>query len=142
MKPEGYKTRQRELLLQYLKQNKSIHVTVEDMADHLKGENNAVGKSTIYRYLDKLVSLGLVRKYYLEEGSGACYQYSGDQEDCRRHFHLKCIRCGQLFHVECPYLSEVDRHVLGHHQFLVDHTKTVLYGICHSCQLKQNKPKE
>jgi Fur family ferric uptake transcriptional regulator len=141
-KLEGYKTRQRELLLQYLIQNKSIHLTVEDMANHLKRKNKPVGKSTIYRYLDKLVSQGLVRKYFVEEGVGACYQYNQAREDCNHHFHLKCTSCGQLLHVKCTYLNSVHQHVLDHHHFLVDHTKTVLYGICHECQTKQNTPKK
>lgn len=136
MRSEGYKTRQRELLLAYLQQNQSSHVTVEDVVAHLKGEDTPVGKSTVYRYLDKLVCLGLVRKFYLEEGAAACYQYSPPKEDCQRHFHLKCTLCGRLFHVDCPYLSEVDKHVLSHHEFLVDHTKTVLYGVCEDCQQK------
>lgn len=138
-KPEGYKTRQRELLLQYLIQHESGHVTAEDVADYLKSQNNGIGKSTIYRHLDKLVSSGLVRKYFFEEGAGACYQYSGKQDECRHHFHLKCTGCGQLLHVECPYLDEIHQHVSAHHHFQVDHTKTVLYGLCEACQTKQKE---
>lgn len=43
------------------------------MVDYLKSQGNGVGKSTVYRYLEKLVEEGKVRKYFLEEGAGACF---------------------------------------------------------------------
>ena len=82
-----------------------------------------------------------MRRYYLGEGAGACYQFTG-REDCHEHFHLKCTGCGRLIHVECDYLGEVSKHVLEHHQFTIDNTKTVLYGLCADCAAKnQGEPK-
>lgn len=130
---EGYKTRQRDLIFEFFVANKEKHVTADEVLEHLKGQGNSVGKSTVYRYLDRLVNEGKVRKYYIEEGMGACYQYVGDKEECNNHFHLKCIRCGRLIHIKCDYLSEVDEHISKHHDFKVDNTKTVLYGICNRC---------
>ena len=33
----------------------------------------------------------------------------------------------------CGYLQEIDKHILEHHGFHVDHSKTVFYGICQDC---------
>lgn len=52
---EQYKTKQRESILQYLIQNKDKHISVEDIVEHLKKKGEAVGKTTVYRYLDVLV---------------------------------------------------------------------------------------
>ena len=76
---------------------------------------------------------GSVRKYLCEEGKSACFQYVGDSEECRLHFHLKCIKCGKLIHLECDYLSDLEKHISEHHKFTVDNTKTVLYGVCEDC---------
>ena len=63
-------------------------------------------------------------------------------ENRDRHFHLKCTGCGRLILVECDYLGEVSKHVLEHHQFTIDNTKTVLYGLCADCAAKnQGEPK-
>ncbi len=135
----GYKTRQRERILRFLTENAGRHLSVDEVVDHLRGQAEPVGKSTVYRYLDRLVEQGLVRRYFLGEGGGACYQYAGDVERCREHFHLKCIGCGALLHVECSYLDEVAQHVANHHQFTIDHTKTVLYGLCETCAAKRKE---
>lgn len=128
-----YKTKQRDLILEFFISHKSEHLTAEQVIDHLKDKGTAVGKSTVYRYLEKLVSEGSVRKYFIEEGKSACYQYIEDNEQCHNHFHLKCVECGRLIHIECEYLDEADEHILCHHNFKVDNTKTVLYGICDKC---------
>ncbi len=132
-----YKTRQREQILAFLMQCGDRHLSAEEVAAHMKEQGNPVGKSTVYRYLDKLVEQGLVRKYYLQAGQGACYQYWEDGKSCREHFHLKCTGCGKLIHVECNYLDEVALHLLEHHGFSVDNTKTVLYGFCKECMEKR-----
>ncbi|WP_066454669.1 Fur family transcriptional regulator [Anaerotruncus rubiinfantis] len=132
----GYRTRQRELIEQFLVANRERHLSVDEVVDYLRGQGSPVGRSTVYRCLDRLVVQGAVRRYFLEEGAGACYQYAGKGTACREHFHLKCIGCGRLIHVECDYLDEVARHVLEHHHFTIDNTKTVLYGFCESCAQK------
>lgn len=52
---EQYKTKQREAILQYLIQNKDKHINVDNIVEHLKKKGAAVGKTTVYRYLDVLV---------------------------------------------------------------------------------------
>lgn len=130
----GYRTRQRELILQYLTENRDRHILADDIVEHLKANGTAVGKSTVYRYLDKLVEQQAVRKYLWEEGKSACYQYTGGSSDCRQHFHLKCTGCGELFHVECDYLNEIAAHMRLEHGFAVDSSRTVLYGVCAACR--------
>ena len=102
----AYRTKQREIILDYLKKCQDGHVTIDEVTDHLKNEGNRVGRTTIYRYMEKLADEGFLRKYYIEEGVGACYQYQGNSESaCRSHFHLKCVKCGRLFHVSCDFLQ-------------------------------------
>ncbi len=127
----GYKTKQREVILDYLKKCQDGHVTIDEVTDHLKREGNKVGRTTIYRYMEKLTDEGFLRKYYIEEGMGACYQYQG--EHCCSHFHLKCIKCGRLFHISCDFISGIEAHVYEHHHFRIDNSKTVLYGTCEGC---------
>ena len=101
----GYKTRQRERILRLLTENAGRHLSVDEVVDHLRGQGEPVGKSTVYRYLDRLVEQGLVRRYFVEERTGACYQYAGGEERCREHFHQKCIGCGMLLLEGWSYLA-------------------------------------
>jgi Fur family ferric uptake transcriptional regulator len=129
----SYKTKQRDQILDCLIKNKDRHITADEIIYDLNQEKPLVGKTTVYRYLDKLVSQGCVRRYFIEGGKSACYQYMEQNSACNTHFHLKCVDCGQLFHLECEYMGQMDSHIRDHHDFDVDHSKTVLYGRCGKC---------
>lgn len=129
----SYRTRQRDQILDCLIRNKDRHITADEIMSELNKEKSPVGKTTVYRYLDRLVSRGCVRRYFIEGGKSACYQYMEQNSVCSKHFHLKCVECGQLFHLECDYMGEMDSHIRDHHDFCVDHSKTVLYGQCGGC---------
>lgn len=131
-----YNTKQKQLILNCLMQNKDKHVTVDQIKEYLNKTNDRVGRTTIYRYLDKLVAQGIVRKYMIEGGKSACYQYMERMDVCQNHFHLKCVDCGQLIHLDCEYLDDINRHIKDHHNFNIDHSKTVLYGHCGKCKNK------
>lgn len=135
MENKGYRTRQREVILNVLKHSDSRHVSVDEVTEQLKAEGEKVGRTTVYRYMEKLTEEGTLRKYFIEEGAGACYQYIDQRQGCHNHFHLKCLKCGRLFHVECEYLNTLGEHIKEHHGFVVDNTKTVLYGSCKDCKI-------
>lgn len=130
---QEYNTRQKEYILEYLRAHAHGHVSVGDILTHLRESGREVGTTTVYRYLDRLCRSGEVRKYWIDETSGACYQYITDRHGCAEHFHLKCTKCGKLLHVDCAYLGEVGDHIGAHHGFRVDRSKTVFYGVCNDC---------
>lgn len=68
-----YNTRQRIAVLNCLKSNGG-HLTAAQIADILRSNGEKAGLATIYRRLDKLVEMGLVRKYITDKV--ACYQYA------------------------------------------------------------------
>ena len=130
----SYHTRQQGDLLEYLKQSPGEHHTAAQMKEHFACCGKSIGTATIYRQLDRLVEEGRVRKYVLETGGSACYQYADLREDCGSHFHCKCERCGLLIHMDCEELSVIREHLLAHHGFEWNAGKTVLYGICPRCR--------
>ncbi len=134
-----YNTRQQELILSYIKQNASEHLTADAIASALKDEQ--VGKTTVYRCLERLCKQHTVRKYILSEGKSACYQYALG-EDCHRHFHLKCLRCGRLIHAECEQLAQIEEHICLEHDFDIDASRTVFYGICGECKKNESNTEE
>ena len=126
----GYQTKQRNVILAYLQSNTARHLTVDDITDALKQNGLAVGKPTVYRYMDKLVGEGSVRKYFISNSQRICYEYIDKAETWRMHYHLKCTECGTLLHVDCGLMDQVAAHMDTDHGFLVDNTRTVLYGLC------------
>lgn len=125
-----YNTKQKERVTAVLREANGAHLTAEQIAAAL----SPIGLSTVYRQLDRLTEQGVVRRFFVEEGVRACYQYVGEDGACRNHYHLKCSVCGALLHVECSVLDEMAQHVFVHHGFRVQPEKTVLYGVCAECR--------
>jgi len=133
----SYTTKQGGLIIGVLKDAGGAHMTPDDITQSLTARGSPVGRTTVYRQLDKLTERGLVRKFASADSRGACYQYVGD--GCRNHYHLKCRACGGLLHVECEYLDKVAAHILSHHGFELNEELTVLYGLCRACRAKSEQ---
>ena len=134
-----YKTKQREMILDYMIKNKNIHVTADMIINYFRLYGTPIGKTTVYRNLDKLVTENIVRKFTIEDGVSACYQYAPDGSRCMEHYHFKCSECGKLFHVHCDFMNEISEHVYKKHKFMIDSSKTVFYGICEECRKKERR---
>ena len=130
MDNKKYNTRQRNELLEFFKNNSDKCFLAKDI---IKSASLSVGEATIYRTLSKFVDEGVLKKFVAPGSEGAYYQYNKCSHDCSSHFHLKCVNCGTLFHVDCSFLSEIDSHIMEHHRFAIDNSKTVFYGVCESC---------
>jgi Fur family ferric uptake transcriptional regulator len=132
-RPVSYNTRQREAVLSYIASVKDSHVTAAEIVGHFKNTADAIGRTTVYRLLDKLTENGEIRRYTTDGVSGACYQFTNRREDCHSHLHLKCENCGELTHLECGALAGLEEHMLSEHAFKLNPMKTVLYGQCDNC---------
>ena len=129
----NYNTRQREALIRYIISHRDSHLTAAQIVEHFENEDVAIGRTTIFRHLEKLTASGVIRRYTTDGISGACYQYVESFDDCHAHLHLKCEDCGELQHLECDALDEMQHHFLKQHDFEVNALKTVFYGKCGSC---------
>ena len=132
-----YHTKQQAAILKYMSESTGKYVTVSQIAAHLKEEGQSIGLTTIYRQLDKLEKEGIVHKIVLDGNSGACYQYTGEDEE---QMLLKCEDCGGMIPMDCSHITELYQHVLQEHQFKVNPHRTMFYGVCDNC-LTQEKQK-
>ena len=114
----GYNTKQKEKLLDYLIKNKEKHTNVQEISAFLNAEGTPVG---------------------VDGKTCACYQYIDSERGCHNHFHLKCLSCGRLIHLDCDHLAEISDHIAKEHGFQIDSSQTVFYGICSNCSKKKQE---
>ena len=127
-----YKTKQKQILINFLKENTDKHFSIKEITDAVSNKN--VGKSTIYRLIDKMTDDGSIRRFRGNNGKSVLYQYIGNYSECNSHFHLKCTKCGILIHLNCEHITSLNQHINKHHQFDIDTGKTILYGTCSACK--------
>ena len=124
---ETYKTRQKELILDVIKNFKN-DFTIKEIYEKL---NQNVGLTTIYRIVSKLVEEGKIKKS-IDYNNVVQYQYL-DECQCDNHFYLKCDKCGSITHVDCDCINDFTNHVLKNHSFKVDNVNIIIKGICKKC---------
>ena len=61
----NYNTKQKERISELFQQQGDRHVTAGEISLYLQEQGTPVGMATIYRYLDQLVSEGIIRRYVL-----------------------------------------------------------------------------
>ena len=103
--------------------DKRCHLTAEEILESL----DSIGTATVYRALDHLTELGIIRRLALGKKS-AVYEYIRDS-----HMHFVCSRCGKVYDVKTDFsgMSSEAAKLCGHH---VNWTEVTAHGVCSSCQ--------
>ena len=128
-----YTTKQSESILAYIASLGDAHITAAKIIKQFENSDSPIGKATVYRHLDKLTESGKLRKYTIDNSSGACFQFVDNSENCHAHLHFKCEDCGKLLHLQCDAFEEFSRHIQNEHAFWVNVVKTTLHGKCKDC---------
>jgi len=126
-----YNTKQKDIILDYLKNNKDKCLTINEIYNELVKTNN-IGLTTIYRFLNKLENENIIKKYV--DQKEATYQYINNDE-CKNHIHLKCLKCNRIIHLDCHDAVNLSKHIKEEHNFNIDST---IFGICKECN-NENK---
>ena len=130
-----YNTKHRDRILKYLEGVQGKHITAADVCDHFRGQGDAIGQSTVYRQLERLVDEGVLNKYTIDINTPACFEYTGHetQADGEVCYHCKCEKCGRLIHLHCDEICALMTHIEAEHHFALDPRRTIFYGLCEDC---------
>lgn len=127
----GYKTRQREQILEYIKASGKC-VSADEIIKGLSELGETVSKPTVYRSLDKFVRSGEISRFVSEKGDSSTYRFGSDHHS--EHFHLKCTECKNTVCVDCGFINSLEEHFFRHHGFTLSPNQTVFYGVCADCR--------
>ena len=112
------------------------HFTADDLYTLLLSRGERIGRTTVYRQLERLVSEGVACKINREDAV-SCYSYA--LGDCATHYHLLCTDCGHLSHLACHQVEDLCSHIEEEHGAKIDTARTVFYGLCAACSHKKRK---
>lgn len=129
MSDKSYRTKQRDSIYSFFVAHPDACLSARDIIENPEIE---VGEATVFRCLTHLSAEGKIKKY-IGAGGGALYQLNR-AEACNSHFHLKCLICGEIIHLDCSMMQSVEAHIAEDHDFVVDVSRTVIYGFCRTCR--------
>jgi Fur family ferric uptake transcriptional regulator len=103
-------------------------VSAQDLYEQMHRGDPSIGRATVFRTLEALVTAGLARRLELD---GHVYGYVA----CRpgHHHHLSCDRCGRVEEIDEAYIRPVAERVAVNLGFRIDDARVDFYGLCASC---------
>lgn len=113
--------------------NSGGHVTADELVADVNRTSPQVGRMTVYRTLDLLQQLGLIRPVY--QGTGAAH-YVLMQEG--HHHHLLCSMCDAVVEFDECAVQEMEEQIRDRFQFEIQGHLLEIYGLCPDCQKQTN----
>jgi Fur family ferric uptake transcriptional regulator len=127
LRGKGYRlTPQRELILHAV--DTLGHATPDEVLAEVRKSSSALNVSTVYRTLEVLEELGLVRHAHLSDRAPT-YHSVRDHE----HFHLVCRNCQKVISVGPDVIEPLRRRLDVDHGFSVDVGHLTVFGTCGEC---------
>ena len=130
LKENGYRlTAARRSILAALVASEG-HINADELFDIVHKKAHGVGRMTVYRTLDLLTELGMVRPVY--QGSAAArYVLLADGH----HHHLVCSSCKRVIEIEQCLFPEIEQAVRSRYQFDMEGHLLEIYGRCGECRV-------
>lgn len=102
---------------------KRCHLTAEEILASL----NNIGTATVYRALDHLTALGLIRRLTVGKKS-AVYEYVRQE-----HMHFVCSCCGAIYDIQAD-LSGMIREAAKCCNHEAEWCEVTAHGVCNACR--------
>jgi Fur family ferric uptake transcriptional regulator len=104
--------------------------TAADLVADVRARRLGIGRATIFRTVDVLVSVGAVERVDLPSGEHAYVACMP-----AHHHHVICSRCARSIEIGDLGLGAVAREVSRRTGYRIDEHRLELFGLCPSCQL-------
>jgi Fur family transcriptional regulator, ferric uptake regulator len=103
-------------------------VSAQDLYSRLHEHDPGIGRATVFRTLEALVTAGVARRLELD---GHIYGYVACRPE--HHHHLACDRCGRVEEIDEAYIRPVSERIATSLGFRIDDARVDFYGLCASC---------
>lgn len=106
------------------------HLSVDEIERLLRADGQRIGKATIYRTLDLLVTSRLVAERDFGEGFK---RYEHRLSSAPIHEHLICLHCATVIEFQSADVHRIEACVTATHGFRPTRHKLEIYGLCREC---------
>jgi Fur family transcriptional regulator, ferric uptake regulator len=128
LRAKGYRlTPQRELVLAAVE--RLGHATPDEVLAAVREQSVSVNVSTVYRSLEVLEELGLVRHAHLTDRAPTYHSTAGPE-----HVHLVCRSCAGITEVAPAVIDPMTALLRARYGFLTDIGHLTIFGTCAKCR--------
>ncbi|HEV2579625.1 MAG TPA: transcriptional repressor [Ktedonobacteraceae bacterium] len=103
--------------------------TIDDLWHSMRAEEPRMGRATVYRAVEKLVSMGLLGRIEFADGTHH-YRVCGDHH----HHHVTCTRCHRVEEVDICLPEDQFTAIGNLTDFAIEGHSLTLFGRCKDCR--------
>ena len=104
------------------------HVTGNELVDRCLAIDPETTPSTVYRTLDVLEEIGLVRHSHGHDGREEFHILPTSE-----HGHMRCEACGATWEIDAGEARQLTRTLANHRGFTVNLSHLTIVGRCEAC---------
>jgi Fur family ferric uptake transcriptional regulator len=131
----GKRSSKRDRILEIFFRQKG-HITADELYDLVRREEPGIGRATVYRSLQWMVSAGVAHKVDFGEGR------SRFEPSLRhpRHFHIICTTCHRSSEFLSSDIEAILEEVAAQRHFQTAETTIQMFGVCEDCRTGRTTP--
>lgn len=123
----GYRLTPARLAVLAVIETSHAHLTPGLVLEEARTHAPRIGRATVYRALELLTELGVLRPIYLGDGGVYFIRAQGG------HHHLVCTGCGQVVEFDECMAGEMIHYLQERFGFQIDSHLLEFYGRCAAC---------
>jgi Fur family ferric uptake transcriptional regulator len=130
LRAAGYKVTPPRLAVLEIIQREGEHLNPTEILRQAQAIHPHTGRATVYRTLELLTQLGIVRPIYVGESGPTYIRAEGG------HHHLVCSQCGKIVDFDQCAADSMQRELEVRFGFQIRSHLLEFYGICSECTHK------
>jgi Fur family ferric uptake transcriptional regulator len=129
LKKAGYKlTPARQAVIEVLETHTGGHLSHGQILEEGQKIYPRLSRATVYRTMELLVKLRLVRSLYLNDPTQRFVSATGG------HHHLVCASCGKIFEFDHCTVDQLAIELSKKYDFQIFSHLLEFHGLCETCQ--------
>ena len=128
LRAAGYKITPPRLAVIEVIEHEGEHLNPAEILTRAQVIYPQTGRATVYRTLELLTQIGVVRPIYVGENGPTYIRAEGG------HHHLVCSQCGAIFDFEQCVADDMQMELEHRFGFRIKSHLLEFYGICAACQ--------
>ncbi len=129
LKQSGYRLTQARLTVLRVLEAEHGHITSADVLEKVEEINPSIGRASVFRTLDLLTNLGIIRPTYISTSLTPTYvmMHGG------HHHHVICTNCSRFIEFEDCGLEALTQNLESTLNIRIRGHLLEFYGLCSAC---------
>lgn len=130
LRDAGYKLTNARMVVLDVLEHHGGHLTSTQIIDAVAEQDSSIGRASVFRTLDLLTSMAIIRPTYIDSSSTPTYVLLPDGH----HHHIVCTQCNRVIEFEDCQLDALTRKLEDLHNIKLTGHLLEFYGTCENCE--------